>query len=446
MSTALHHDAPEPASREWLPEGVLAGAVLVLGLLEAWGDDSAAGSVVLAAVVLGVAGAVLLSRHAPATALGLVWAVGGIQVLTGAPILAVEVAVAAVAFGCARWGHPATVVLSGLSIPGAAGIVALLVAAGGYGFFRGIDLFREVIDSAYRFSDTLLVGAAVLGMLVLALPWLAGLVLRMAARAQRSRASQVAAEEDAASAQRVAAQAQEIARLRDDQARLATDVHDVVGHSLAVILAQAESAQYLADDPDRLKATLATIATSARSSLRDVRTVLSATHAGTTPAPQQAGDVTSLVEGIRATGHEVVLDEVGTPQPLPPELAVVAHRVLQEMLTNAVKHGDRSRPIEVERHWPAGGFGSDLRIEVRNAEPAGAGPDHDHDHTQPLSLAAAGHERPTTQEASPQGQGLEGMRRRLESVGGRIDVRRRQHGTGTTFTVTAWVPVRTAAR
>ena len=45
-------------------------------------------------------------------------------------------------------------------------------------------------------------------------------------------------------------QAREIAQLREEQARLARDVHDVVGHSLAVILAQAESAQYLDDDPD----------------------------------------------------------------------------------------------------------------------------------------------------------------------------------------------------
>ena len=84
------------------------------------------------------------------------------------------------------------------------------------------------------------------GMSTLGVPWLAGLTLRFRDRARESRASQVAAEEGAARAEVAAEQSREIAQLREDQARLARDVHDVVGHSLAVILAQAESAQYLA--------------------------------------------------------------------------------------------------------------------------------------------------------------------------------------------------------
>jgi signal transduction histidine kinase len=79
------------------------------------------------------------------------------------------------------------------------------------------------------------------------------------------------------------------------------------------------------------------------------------------------------------------------------------------MLTNAIKHGRRDRPVEVERHWDG-----DLRIEVRNA-------------VLPIRAADGG-------------QGLDGMRRRLEAVGGRLDVRRRTDPP--TFTATAWVPVR----
>src|SRR4029077_18979167 len=79
-----------------------------------------------------------------------------------------------------------------------------------------------------------------------------------------------------------------------------------------------------------------------------------------------------LLQGVRAGGHEVVAAEVGRPQPLPPELEVVAHRVVQEMLTNALKHGRRDRPVHVERHWPEGSWDRDLRIEGRNvAEHAG---------------------------------------------------------------------------
>nr|WP_227467959.1 histidine kinase [Nocardioides lijunqiniae] len=210
-------------------------------------------------------------------------------------------------------------------------------------------------------------------------------------------------------------QAREIARLREEQTRLARDVHDVVGHSLAVILAQAESAQYLSDvDTQKLKVTMENIATSARSSLQDVRQVLTPSDRA---EPLRSAELDELIAGVRASGHEVVSSEVGAVQPLPPELEVVAFRVLQEMLTNAIRHGRRDEPVFVERHWPDGSWVGELRIEVRNVVDAAA-------------------------DETPPGQGLEGMRRRLESVGGRLDVRRRAATEGETFTATAWVPVR----
>jgi signal transduction histidine kinase len=128
---------------------------------------------------------------------------------------------------------------------------------------------------------------------------------------------------------------------------------------------------------------------------------------------------------VRESGHEVVSTEVGTPQPLPPELETVAYRVLQEMLTNAIKHGRRDTPVLVEQHWEG-----ELRIEVRNVAT------HTDEATRPTTAHHPG--------APPApGQGLEGMRRRLESVGGRLDVRRREESDGPTFTATAWVPMRT---
>jgi signal transduction histidine kinase len=319
-------------------------------------------------------------------------------------------------------------VLSGLSIPAVAGVGLLLVSQGSYGFFNDIVVLRELINSAYRFSDTLLVGAVVMGLLVLAVPWLAGLALRATARAQRSEVRQEQAEADVARAVRETEQAREIASLRDQQARLARDVHDVVGHSLAVILAQAESAQYLPDDPEKLTQTMATIATSARSSLQDVRRVLAGPEA---VQPPDTGAFEELVEGVRSSGTEVVATESGERQPLPPELDLVAHRVVQEMLTNAITHGRHDRPVILERHWPEGTWERDLRIEVRNAAAAGEpGSGGDLSMTQPIRV-----------DEEPPGLGLDGMRRRLESVGGRLDVRRREEADGATFTVTAWVPV-----
>jgi signal transduction histidine kinase len=408
--------------RAWAPDVTVGLAVMIVGLVEVWATtipfDHTRIEYVL--VVLGFAVASGLSRHAPFGALVLVWATCSMQLVAGTPVFTVEFAVAIVAFGCARWGHPFTVVVSGVSIPAAAAVGYAIVSRASMGIFRDLSVFRELRDNAHRFSDTLAVGATILGLLILAVPWLAGLVLRSTARARRSEVRQEEAEADAARAQHETEQAREIAELREGQARLARDVHDVVGHSLAVILAQAESGQYLADDPAALKKTMTTIATSARSSLKDVRQVLTGTPE---PGPPRTGAFEELIDGVRAGGHEVVATEVGTPQPLPPELEVAAHRVVQEMLTNAIKHGRRDRPVHVERHWPEGSWGRDLRIEVRNVE------EHAGDETQPLHAAG------------PPGQGLDGMRRRLDAVGGRLDVRRREESDEPTFTATAWLPV-----
>ncbi|WP_395691425.1 sensor histidine kinase [Nocardioides sp.] len=406
--------------RAWVPDVGVGLLVLLVGLLEVanlphyYGDDPRPAAVV---VTVAVAVAAALCRHLPAGAFGLVWVLGVAQVMTGTQLLLVEVAVGAVAFGVARWGSTATVWASALSIPVAALVGVLYIDTDIY--YAALDQvgFRTLVIESSRLSDSWQVTAALLGVTVLGVPWLAGLALRFSDRARRSQESQVTAEA-------ARDQAEEIARLREQQAQLARDVHDVVGHSLAVILAQAESAQYLDDvDTQGLKRTMSNIATSARSSLDDVRQVLSST--GDASARTHEVDLESLVEGARASGQEIRSTEVGSPQPMPPELEVVAFRVLQEMLTNAIKHGRRDLPVLVERHWEG-----DLRIEVQNAIDPGA--DATSDETRPIALM--------TEPPEPGGQGLDGMRRRLEAVGGRLDVRRRAEPP--TFTATAWVPVR----
>lgn len=400
--------------RAWMPDVAVAAVVAFLGLYEAATAWVLPGSrVELVFVAVGTAAAVGLSRRLPAAALGLVWAVCGLQLLAGIDLMLVQVTIAAVAFGTARWGSAATVWLSALSIPVAAMIVSVIINSRGLGGLADLAGNRGLLETVRSLSMTWQLAAVVMGMATLGAPWLVGLALRYGDRARTSQASQEAAEEDAARAARETEQAREIARLREEQARLANDVHDVVGHSLAVILAQAESAQYLDDsDPQALKDTMAKIATSARTSLRDVRQVL----ADTRQPPAQPAGLDTLIDGVRASGHEVVSTEIGAPRPLPPELEVVAFRVLQEMLTNAIKHGRRDSPVHVERHWEG-----ELRIEVRNVVDV-----------SPFAPSPG----------SSDGAGLDGMRRRLESVGGRLDVRRRDEDGRATFTATAWVPVR----
>ena len=397
--------------RDWAPELYAAGAVFSVGVIEVSRMSSYYGRLPYLLVVAGMMLAAALARKAPGASLGTVWLVSGLSVISGLQVMLVQLAVVFTAFGTARWGRPVVVFLSGVSMPVAAAIAAL------YLHFAGDDLgrLRALVDfvgyeQAARVGDqswVVLIGLS--GVAVLGVPWLAGLVMRFRDRATESEASQLVAEEGAARAQLAAEQSREIAELREGQARMARDVHDVVGHSLAVILAQAESAQYLEDaDTRKLKQTMANIATSARSSLQDVRHVLTPTPS----EPTQPGSLDALIAGVRESGHEVVSSEVGNPQPLPPELDVVAYRVLQEMLTNAIKHGRRDDPVFVERHWEG-----ELRIEVRNVVEPGA------------------------EDVAP-GHGLDGMRRRLESVGGRLDVRRRDEGGRATFTATAWIPVR----
>ncbi|SDP51576.1 Signal transduction histidine kinase [Klenkia soli] len=396
---------PPPGRRGWvvdvLPALLVAGfglvdAVRTAQLLE--GRTSA-----LAWVVVGTTAAVATWRRLPALGIGLAWLTCALQVVTYVPPLVTQVALALVAFGAARWGRPVTVVVAGVSLPLGV-LVGLLLLRDGW-FPASGGSFREALAPLTSSSTTIQVGVVLLGLGTLALPWLAGLAVRFLARARRSQEQQLAAE---AREQESA----EVARLRSDQARLAADVHDVVGHSLAVILAQAESGQYLPDDdPARLKQTLAVIATSARTSLQDVRAVLQVTRSDdTAPAAVPVAvlaDLDDLVEGIRRSGREVVDEQTGRPQPLPPELAQVAYRVLQEMVTNALRHGRRDAPVLVQRSWD-----DELRIRVDNGSD-GAAP-------------------------TPGGRGLAGMRDRLASVGGRLDV---QPGADR-FAVTARLPVR----
>lgn len=345
--------------------------------------------------------AVACSRLLPEVALAAGWGAGLTQLLGSIPLSLAELPLVVVLFGCARWGRIGTVLAAGATIP-LAPFLVFQASATSLSYSR---LGKRLLESG-------LTSLTLFGLAILGLPWLLGLTLRFLARASQAREAQHTAEQQVV-------QAQEIVRLREEQNRLARDVHDVVGHSLAVILAQAESAQFLDDaDTTELKRTMATIATSARTSLQDVRYVLSPDAATRT-----TGRLETLIDGIRGSGRVVDVQRVGAPRPMPPELEQVAYRVLQEMLTNAIKHGDRERPIAIELAWPDdSALGDSLRIEVGNAVGGEAG----------------------EQDGAPDGagQGVDGMRRRLASVGGHFDVRRCDIAEGRTFTATAWVPVR----
>lgn len=361
-----------------------------------------------------MAGAVLLARGHGGWALLLVWAACLLQVVS-IQVIPAQVAVVWVAYATARHGSRETLIVSGVSAPLGTLAALLWVASGSLDLGSFLpDVWWSLPNDGARW---LLVGLA--SILPVMLPWVIGFVgrLRNARKvADWERASAVAAQQQA-EAQRAAAEAEQaraerVAAQESGQARLARDVHDVVGHSLAVILAQAESAQFL-DDPARLHETLANVAMAARRSLGEVRDVLGAAREDSAPAAP--GAIEELLDAVRATGADVRATVTGTPRPLPPELETVAYRVMQEMLTNALRHGDRSHPVTVDRAWE-----DRLRLRVRNVAAAPV-PDGSRD---PLS-----------------GVGLPGIRARVASVGGDFDFERTPGPDGDVVSATAWLPL-----
>ena len=399
------------AERRPYPDIAVGLAVFIVGLIEVnlafvWVDTPEL-TVIAFLALLGAA--VACYRLHPGLGLALAWVAGLIQISAQAGVMVTEFSVLLLAYGAARHGRGWVVWLSGLSIPAACAVVAYYFALHLYLLRAGFGAVLVQLPTAARApSVPQLALTMTLGVVLLAAPWVVGLLLRITDTAQRNRIERVRAEQEAA-------RAQEIAEVRAGQARLARDVHDVVGHSLTVILAQADSAQFMPDsDIEKIRAAMRNIAQSARRSLGDVRQVLSSTGDAQVVG-EHLGELDTLVEGVRSAGNDVQDQVSGAPRPLPPELEVVAFRVLQEMLTNALKHGARGATIAVDRSW-----GRDqLRIEVRN-------------------VAAA----TSSAWESAHGLGVPGMRRRLESVGGWLDVRSTMSPHGPIFTATAWVPAR----
>lgn len=435
VSVTREEDLKNPLTPWWRELAVaLLGATLWLPTIGASRfPDAGSNSLTLAVAALVIVSAICY-RKAPGVGLILVWiAFGSTFLLTyfTFSILGIYVSmhyaflmVGITAFGTARYGSRIVVRLSGVSIAMVGGLLAVALGLELLDTWTSASEIRSQDSYAYiiwqYMSIPLLIAA------ILVVPWLVGLLLRSRAKAAESeelaaaaRSGEARAQADRAQANIEREQAREIATLRADQARMSREVHDVVGHSLAVVLAQAESAQFLPDDSTQEhKRVVADIAKTARQALQDVRAVLGATRDGVPVAPIASGGMDALVTGVRSAGTDVRSSVVGIPRPLPPERDAVAYRVLQEMLTNALRHGERGEPITVERHWDG-----QLRIEVTNT-----------------------FSRPQAENTG--GTGVEGMARRLESVGGHLDVRRRNlsgadesDATRLTYTATAWLPL-----
>ncbi|HIZ36884.1 MAG TPA: sensor histidine kinase [Candidatus Ruania gallistercoris] len=139
---------------------------------------------------------------------------------------------------------------------------------------------------------------------------------------------------------------------RAERDRIRREMHDVVSHSLAVIVSHAEGGRM--QDPDGPGASaFATIGHVGRESLRDMRALLGVLQegdSGTEPAPRLA-DLPDLVERVRAAGLEVAVEQQGTAHELRPAVHLAAFRVVQEALTNVFKHAGAGARATVRLTW-----------------------------------------------------------------------------------------------
>jgi signal transduction histidine kinase len=197
-----------------------------------------------------------------------------------------------------------------------------------------------------------------------------------------------------------------------ERARIAREMHDVVSHSLAAIVMQSGGAQnVIDDDPARAKAALGRIEGSARRGLDEMRRLLGMLGADSAELAPQPGlaVLPELVEEVRAAGVDVTAEVDVDPATLPTTVDVSAYRIVQEALTNVMKHAGRCRAHVVVRR-----DGDDLLVEVTDD---GAGVQDEED--------GAGH-------------GLPGMRERARLLGGTV-LAGPARGRG--FTVTGRLPL-----
>ncbi|WP_426403088.1 sensor histidine kinase [Streptomyces sp. R-07] len=214
--------------------------------------------------------------------------------------------------------------------------------------------------------------------------------------------------------QRAERAAAERRRADEERLRIARELHDVLAHSISVINVQAGVGLALLDsDPEQARTALTTIKAASKEALGEVRQVLDTLRTpGDAPrAPAPGLDrLPELVEQAAAAGLTVSVSTSGTPAALPPGADLAAFRIVQEALTNVVRHsGSRTARVRI-------GHGSGrLELTVDDDGPA------------------------TGTEAGGSGNGLAGMRERAAALGGTIEAGARPDGG---FRVHAVLPLR----
>ncbi|MEV0715653.1 histidine kinase [Asanoa sp. NPDC050611] len=210
--------------------------------------------------------------------------------------------------------------------------------------------------------------------------------------------------------------------VEEERARIARELHDIVSHNVSLMVVQATAArEVLTTLPDDAVAAMSAVEGAGRTTMTELRHMLGLlapqADGETTDEPQPSlRRLTPLVDRIAFAGLPVEVRISGEPRPLPSGVDVTAYRIVQEALTNALKHGSGGKAEVTVRYAE-----HSLRVEVLTSGPS--------------VLTGA---RPEPRSTDGTGRGLLGLRQRVAVYGGDLDARRRLGGG---YRVRARIPV-----
>jgi signal transduction histidine kinase len=271
--------------------------------------------------------------------------------------------------------------------------VAVLLAAYSAAFYsdrRMVVAALLIVTAAWlwAFSGDVTIPAGLVPLVLVAPVWLAGSAMRR--REQRVEAS--AERADRLEREREAA-------LRAERARIARELHDVVTHAVSVMVLQTGAArQIMSRDERRSRDLLESVETTGRTALEELRHLLGvlSDHDGDAPLSPQpgVGEIPALIDQVRQAGMAVELRVEGQPRAVSGGVAIAAFRIVQEALTNVLKHADGA-PSRVVLRWADGAI--ELEI-LDDGSPDGI-----------------------DQRDATAGRGIVGMRERAAMYGGTLD-------------------------
>lgn len=384
-----------------------AGAVyLVLWIVAEAGRSGLADHVI---VVSAFAVAIGLANWMPATALGMTVVVPVLQALhllhrptdtTWPAYLAIAIVVGIV--GAGRSDLLRYVALPVIAVASAAAAWAMAVPTQ-----ADPDVWAQWVGTAGGTrSDLVTITLAIIG--VCGVGWAVGVAIGATWRIGLARVRVV-------EAQRQTAVTTTELRAEQERARIARDVHDSLAHSLAVVVSQAQGAAAISVRDEHAARALRDIAEVSRSALGDVRALVERIQGAGEDARHGLEDVPGLVADMRELGMDAVFEQHGDPRAVLPDVGGAVHRIVQESLTNVLKHQGRTASARVDLDWRGPGLG----VVVTST---GAAP---------------------LVELDGSGSGVEGMRERARLADGWL-----RAGSGDAdheWVVTGWLPTVTAA-